>query len=85
MQPAISIDNVSKRFVLGSGVPNAQLREALQRLFRRDREPEEATTLWALRDINIHIAPGEVVGFVGRNGAGKSTLLKVVSKITYPT
>jgi lipopolysaccharide transport system ATP-binding protein len=85
MKPAISIDDVSKRYMLGSGVPNAQLREALQSLLRWKREPEESTILWALRDINIHIAPGEVVGFVGRNGAGKSTLLKVVSKITYPT
>ena len=32
----------------------------------------------AVDDLSLHIAPGEIYGFIGHNGAGKTTLLKLL-------
>jgi ATP-binding cassette subfamily B protein len=40
---------------------------------------------WALRDVNLTIAPGEVIALVGENGAGKSTLIHLLMRMYEPT
>ena len=37
----------------------------------------------AVDDLNLHIAPGEIYGFIGHNGAGKTTTLKSVADILH--
>ena len=39
----------------------------------------------ALKDINMRVAPGEVVGLIGPSGSGKSTLLKCLGAVIEPT
>jgi len=39
----------------------------------------------ALRDVNLQLFPGEVLGVVGDNGAGKSTFMKVLSGLHAPS
>src|SRR5437660_8411331 len=38
----------------------------------------------ALRDINMHLNKGEILGLVGDNGAGKSTLIKILTGFIQP-
>ncbi|MBV9579275.1 MAG: ATP-binding cassette domain-containing protein [Chloroflexi bacterium] len=69
---AVALEGVSKRYLIGDR------RGLLSRAGPRE-------TLWALRDINLRVAPGESVGLIGHNGAGKTTLLRLLAGITRPT
>ena len=38
-----------------------------------------------LRDVNLHIRPGESLALVGENGSGKTTLIKLLTRLYLPT
>jgi ABC-type multidrug transport system fused ATPase/permease subunit len=50
--------------------------------FQYGSDPDGA---WALRDIDLHIAPGQTIALVGETGAGKSTFAKLVARFYDPT
>lgn len=43
------------------------------------------TAVDALKDVNMSVSPGEVVGLIGPSGSGKSTLLKCLGAVIDPT
>ena len=52
-------------------------------------EAQHLTLSWdgehiVVRDITLHVAPGEVVCMVGRSGCGKTTILHALSGLTQP-
>jgi putative ABC transport system ATP-binding protein len=49
------------------------------------RYGEGDTAVDALKDVNMIVAPGEVVGLIGPSGSGKSTLLKCLGAVIEPT
>lgn len=40
---------------------------------------------WALRKVNMHIAKGDIYGFVGENGSGKTTVIRLIAGLISAT
>ena len=41
--------------------------------------------LWALRDLNLAVPEGTVLGLLGHNGAGKTTAIRILTTLSLPT
>jgi homopolymeric O-antigen transport system ATP-binding protein len=85
---AIRAQGLGKLYRIGERERENALRNVLGPILRApwklfQREKKEA--FWALKDVNLEVKHGEVLGLIGRNGAGKTTLLKILSRITRPT
>jgi len=98
-QLALKMENVSKLYRLGQ-VGTGTLAHDLNRFWARLRGKKDPFSrigavndtgqagseyVWALKDIDLEVKQGEILGIIGRNGAGKSTLLKLLSRVTGPT
>jgi ABC-type polysaccharide/polyol phosphate transport system ATPase subunit len=58
-------------------------RSLKETLVNRKRAPKRQ--IWALRNLDLDVQPGETFGVVGQNGSGKSTLLKLLAGVFAPS
>ena len=70
--------NLSKTYFVEKKKPN--LLSTLKHFFNR-----EFVKIQAVKNVNLSISKGEVVGFLGANGAGKTTLIKMLCGLIHPT
>ena len=101
MATAIEFNNISKIYrlgMVGTGTLAHDLKRWWTMNVRGKEDPYltigetndrstkgESEYVWVLREIDLKVEQGDVVGIIGKNGAGKSTLLKILSKVTAPT
>ncbi len=71
----IEVENASKLFKLYHNPITGPVKEILFP-WQRNKYYE---SFWAVKDVNMQVKRGEVVGIIGPNGAGKTTLLKMIA------
>lgn len=76
---AIELQEVTKKYRLY----NSKRQRLFSALFPSKKNSRK--DFFAIKNVSLKIAKGEIVGIVGKNGSGKSTLMKLIAGVVTPT
>ena len=80
----VRIENVSFTYI-ASKRARAQIEREMRHSSKPAKWGNDPSETWALRDIDLTVAPGEFFGIAGHTGSGKSTLIQHLNGIAHPT
>jgi lipopolysaccharide transport system ATP-binding protein len=88
-EPILIVDHVGKAWPIDGAAQRSatvlgSVYSSVKNLFRSPPS-DQSRLYWALRDVSLSVARGELVGLIGQGGAGKSALLKVISRVMEPS
>jgi ABC-type polysaccharide/polyol phosphate transport system ATPase subunit len=78
-QVVIEVINVSKRYKLYKSKKHRAIEALIPKINKFHSD------FYSLRNFNLKVNKGEIVGIIGKNGSGKSTLMKLIAGVTIPT
>lgn len=78
-EPVVSLDSVDVVYEIHNGSSRSLQLDMLNLIGVRKATDHRASRVYALRDITLHVWPGERLGVLGHNGAGKTTLLRTIA------
>ena len=84
-QPILELEHVSYSY---QSTTRERARRRRKHTVRPDEKPKwgsDPDAVWALRDVNLTIAKGEMLGIAGHTGSGKSTLVQHLNGLVTPT
>jgi ABC-type polysaccharide/polyol phosphate transport system ATPase subunit len=81
---AVELHGVSKRYLLDPQRP-WKLKDAVTKPLSIFGQLQGKQPFWALRDIDLSVPHGEILGIIGPNGSGKSSLLRILAGISPAT
>ena len=84
-QPILELEHVSFSYQSSA---RERARRRRKHTVRSDEKPKwgsDPDAVWALRDVSLTIAKGEMLGIAGHTGSGKSTLVQHLNGLVIPT
>ena len=78
---SIEVQDLSKTFVVNKNHAR-NVGDLVQSIMNFGGDEQDQRRVFALKNINLSVKKGAILGIIGDNGSGKSTLMKLIAGIS---